>query len=156
MIKLVRIDDRLLHGQVAFAWTRSLSIETIIIANDAAVKDEFTKMTLSLAKPQGVKLLIKSVGKTIDYLNDDSKCNKNIMVIINCVADAFRLHEGVSKIDSINFGGIKKKDGAEQVSNAISLKNDEKELCKKMINDGIELEVRQVPAEGKQLINNLI
>ncbi|KOK90849.1 PTS sugar transporter subunit IIB, partial [Salmonella enterica] len=56
MIKLVRIDYRLLHGQVVFAWTRALDIDHIIVANANAAGDAFVSMSLSLAKPAGVSL----------------------------------------------------------------------------------------------------
>ena len=55
MIKLTRIDDRLLHGQVAFTWTPALSADCIVIANDKVAKDEFLKMTLNLAKPASAR-----------------------------------------------------------------------------------------------------
>ncbi|HAQ8202941.1 TPA: PTS sugar transporter subunit IIB, partial [Enterococcus faecium] len=55
MIKLVRIDHRLLHGQVVFSWSKSLNINRIIIANKEAANDEFKKMSLNLSKPTGIK-----------------------------------------------------------------------------------------------------
>ena len=69
MIKLLRIDDRLLHGQVAFSWTKVLSIESIIIVNDEVVKDEITKMTLGIAKPRGTTLVVKGVEDGIAISN---------------------------------------------------------------------------------------
>ena len=46
MIQLVRIDDRLLHGQVAYSWKSALSYEAIVIANDSATNDEIRKAAL--------------------------------------------------------------------------------------------------------------
>ena len=43
MIKLVRVDHRLLHGQVAMAWTQSLDVDCMLIANGAIMKDEIRK-----------------------------------------------------------------------------------------------------------------
>lgn len=61
MIKLVRIDHRLLHGQVVFSWTKSLSISRIIIIDDFSATDELKKISLNLSKPSGVKLNIFTV-----------------------------------------------------------------------------------------------
>ncbi|TXX29607.1 Firmicu-CTERM sorting domain-containing protein, partial [Escherichia coli] len=55
MIKLVRIDHRLLHGQVVFSWSKFFNINRIIVANDEAANDEFKKMSLNLSKPAGIK-----------------------------------------------------------------------------------------------------
>ena len=48
MIKLLRVDDRLIHGAVAFSWTKELSINLIVLANDKIAKDDFQKMTLDI------------------------------------------------------------------------------------------------------------
>ncbi len=69
MIKLVRIDYRLLHGQVVFAWTRALDIDHIIVANAKAAADAFITMSLNLAKPAGVTLDIATVEQAAEKLN---------------------------------------------------------------------------------------
>ena len=69
MIKLVRVDHRLLHGQVAFTWTSAINADCILIANDAVPKDDLRKTSLKLAKPTGVKLVMKSVEDSIDAIN---------------------------------------------------------------------------------------
>ena len=68
MIKLLRVDHRLLHGQVAMTWTQELDTNCILIACDAVVKDDVRKTTLKLARPAGVKLVIKSVDDSIEAL----------------------------------------------------------------------------------------
>ena len=66
MILLVRADDRLIHGMVAVSWTSHLQPETILVANDAVAVDEFKVMTMKMAKPAGVKLVVKTVENAID------------------------------------------------------------------------------------------
>ena len=61
MIKLLRVDHRLLHGQVVFSWVSALDPDCILVANDDVVKDELRKTTLKLGKPNGVKLVIKTL-----------------------------------------------------------------------------------------------
>ena len=51
MIKLTRIDDRLVHGQVAFTWVSSLGIDCLVVANEKIAKDEFQKMAMGLHVP---------------------------------------------------------------------------------------------------------
>ena len=60
MIKVLRVDDRLLHGQVAQSWTSFYHIDKIFIINDEVENDEFSKVTLNLAKPKNVELLFFS------------------------------------------------------------------------------------------------
>jgi mannose/fructose/N-acetylgalactosamine-specific phosphotransferase system component IIB len=156
MIKLTRIDDRLMHGQVAFTWTPALGIDCIIVANDKVAKDEFQKMTMGLAKPAGIKLLIKSLQDAVAFLNDEKNKHLKILLLINCVKDAFTLSAAVAEIRSINFGGIRGKEGSRLVSKAIALTPEDIVIIRELISKGIDLEVRQVPTDKKQFIQELI
>ena len=64
MIRLCRVDHRLLHGQVAYAWMQSLSVNCILISSDTVVADELRMAVLKMAKPAGVKLVMKSVAES--------------------------------------------------------------------------------------------
>lgn len=156
MIKLTRIDDRLVHGQVAFTWTPSLGIDCILVANDKVVKDEFQKMTLNLAKPSGIKLLIKSVGDAAVFLNDERSKALKILVLINNVKDAGTLVVLVPEITSINLGGLRSKDGSKLISKAFAVNGDDIEIIRNLLEKGIELEVRQVPTDNKKFVKELI
>ena len=156
MIKLTRIDDRLVHGQVAFTWVPALGVDCLIIANDKVAKDEFMKMTLGLAKPAGTKLLIKSIADTITYLNDEKSKSAKILLLINSVKDAYAIANDVPEIKSINFGGIRLKDGAKLISKAVAITDDDKPLIQELLSKGIELEIRQVPTDSKQMVGSLI
>ncbi|RBQ03102.1 PTS sugar transporter subunit IIB [Pedobacter miscanthi] len=156
MIKLTRIDDRLVHGQVAFTWTPSLGIDCILVANDKVVKDEFQKMTLNLAKPSGIKLLIKSVADAAVFLNDERSKALKILVLINNVKDAGTLVALVPEITSINLGGLRSKDGSKLISKAFAVNGDDIEIIRNLLEKGIELEVRQVPTDNKKFVKELI
>ena len=156
MIKLIRIDDRLVHGQVAFTWVPSLGIDCLVVANDTVAKDDFQKMTLGLAKPANVKLLIKSVADTISFLKDEKNKAAKILVLVNSVKDAAALTNGVSEINSINFGGLRAKEKAKLISKAVAVTDDDIALIKALLDKGIELEIRQVPTDEKQKMESLI
>lgn len=156
MIKLLRIDDRLVHGQVAMTWTPALSIDCLIVANDKVAKDEFIKMTLGLAKPPSAKLLIKSVADTITFLQDERSKNLKILLLVNAVKDAHTLAFALPEIASVNFGGIRTREGAKLVSKAVALTEEDITLARELIDKGVELEVRQVPTDKKQLLEGLI
>lgn len=93
MIKLVRIDYRLLHGQVVFAWTRALDIDHIIVANAKAAADAFITMSLNLAKPAGVTLDIATVEQAAEKLNSGKLDHKKVMVVLGNTAETLALVE---------------------------------------------------------------
>ncbi|MEJ0107070.1 MAG: PTS sugar transporter subunit IIB [Bacteroidota bacterium] len=156
MIKLTRIDDRLLHGQVALTWTPALGADCLLIANDKVAKDEFLKMTMGLAKPAGAKLLIKTLAETIAFLKEEKYKHLKILLLINSVNDAFTIANELPEITSINFGGIRGKDGSRLISKAIAVTDADVTVIKQMLEKGIELEIRQVPTDTKQLVQNLV
>lgn len=109
MISLVRIDDRLIHGQVAVVWTKHLGVNRILVANDQIVTNDVQKMSLRMAAPDTAKCAIMAVKDAADTLNDPRSADMKILVIVNCVADARRLIEQVPAIDRLNvanFGRI--------------------------------------------------
>lgn len=156
MVKLTRIDDRLVHGQVAFTWTPAIGVDGILVANDRTAKDEFLRMTMGLAKPAGVKLHILTIEAAIAYIRDPANKGQALLVLVDSVKDAHALAAAIPDIQSINLGGIRTKPGAKQVSKALALTENDILLIRELLTKGIELEVRQVPTDKKQPIDNLI
>lgn len=146
MIKLLRVDHRLLHGQVAMAWTQSLDSDCILIANDAVVNDNIRKTTMKLAKPNGVKLVMKNIEDSIAALNAGVTDKYKLFIVVESIEDAYRLAKGCAGIRSINLGGCKPK---EDIVKTIPVTARDEEMLKELLNDGIEIEIRQVPGEQK-------
>jgi len=156
MIKLTRIDDRLVHGQVAFTWVPALGADCLLVANDKVAKDEFQKMTLNLAKPANAKLLIKTIADAATFLNDERSAKMKVLVLVNSIKDAAALAGAVTEIKSVNFGGIRGKDGSRLISKAIAITSDDVPVIQQMLDNGIELEIRQVPTDSRQLVKDVI
>jgi fructoselysine/glucoselysine PTS system EIIB component len=156
MIKLTRIDDRLVHGQVAFTWTPALGANCLVIANDKVAGDEFLKMALKLAKPAGTKLLILSLKEAAAFLNDEKNKDLKILLLIKSVKEAAAMSAEVPEIKSINFGGIRLQEGARLITKAVAVNEDDIIIMRGLLTKGIELEIRQVPTDSKQMVANLI
>ncbi len=142
MIKLLRVDDNLLHGSVAFSWVINLKIHTIIIADDQVVNDQFMKMTLGLSKPAGVNLMILSIDDAIKKLQDIQESNLNVLAIVNSIAKADIICDHMPMIKHINIGLIRKKDNEGIQHEHMHLSNEDIELCKKLLAKGVQIEYR--------------
>ena len=81
MIKLVRLDYRLLHGQVVFSWTGHVGAQRIIVVDDDAANDEMKKSALLLSKPAGVRVNIFTVDKAIAKMPKVEQLDEKIMMI---------------------------------------------------------------------------
>lgn len=102
MITQIRVNDRLIHGQVAVVWTKELNAPLLVVANDEAAKNEVMQMTLKMAVPNGMKLLIRSVDDAINIFNDPRGADKRIFVIVNSVSDANKIAQNVENIETVN------------------------------------------------------
>ena len=102
MITQIRVDDRLIHGQVAVVWTKELNAPLLVVANDEAAKNEVMQMTLKMAVPNGMKLLIRSVDDAINIFNDPRGADKRIFVIVNSVSDANKIAQNMENIETVN------------------------------------------------------
>lgn len=156
MIKLLRVDDRLLHGQVAFAWTKSLKVNLIIVANDTIAHDEFTKMTLGLAKPQNVNLTIVEVDKAVNILNSEKGKKYSSLVIVNNLKDAHKIMMNTEELKSLNIGGLREREGSKRYTNAVTLTQEDIDLSQELIAAGYEVEIRQMPTDKKQKLQELL
>ncbi|SYG30260.1 putative PTS permease [Klebsiella pneumoniae] len=88
MITLLRVDHRLLHGQVAFSWTQYVGADCILIANDSVPGDELRKTTIKLAKPPSVKLVIKNINDSIEAIKSGVTDKYNLFIVVESVNDA--------------------------------------------------------------------
>lgn len=156
MIKLLRVDHRLLHGQVAFSWTQYIGADCILIANDNVPNDELRKTTIKLAKPPAVKLVIKNIDDAIEAIKSGVTDKYKLFIVVESVTDAWRLATAVPEITSINLGGIKAKEGSRNISKAINVMPDEISLLQSLTQAGKEIEIRQVPGDRKQLFSEAL
>ena len=147
MIKMVRVDHRLLHGQVAFAWTKTLGVDCILIANDEVAKDTLRMGALRMAAPSGVKLVIKSMEDSVANMKVGKTDKYNLFILLESIEDAYRLTEEVPEIKFINLGGIKSASDKRQISKAIFVSDKDCDLLRKMNDKDVKLEIRMVPDE---------
>ncbi|MGM0214049.1 PTS sugar transporter subunit IIB [Enterococcus sp. AZ109] len=156
MILLTRVDHRLLHGQVAFSWTQTIGADCILIANDDVPNNEIRKTTIKLAKPQGVKLVIKNIENSIAALTSGVTDKYKLFIVVESIADAYKLAEAYPEIKRINLGGIKAKDGSRSIGKSVNVLPEEEELLKELVAKGIDVDIQQVPSEKKVKVTEVL
>ncbi|AGN25355.1 PTS system mannose/fructose/sorbose family transporter subunit IIB [Erysipelothrix rhusiopathiae SY1027] len=145
MIQKIRIDDRLLHGQVAYSWKSALNYEAIVIASDDAASDPIRKQALKLAKPDGVKLAIRSIDEAIALLNNEKLKGLKVFVVTASPHDALKLYQGIDETPVCTLGGVQMKDGRKAFAPAVYFTPEELGAMDNLITLGIFVEVKQVP-----------
>lgn len=146
MIKLVRLDYRLLHGQVVFAWTRNHGIDFIVVADDETAGDDFKKMSLSLAKPAGVGLEILPTREAIRLINGGRYARKTVLLVCGNTKEALQLASEVTEIKKINYGNVAEKPGSKKYDLSVYLTPEEVANTKAIMATGVKVEMQQLPS----------
>ena len=146
MIKMLRVDHRLLHGQVGISWKSALDIDCILIANDKVPVDSLRKQAVKMAKPEGVKLVIKNIDDSISAINSGVTDKYKLFIVVETIDDAARLcHE--CGIEKLNLGGTKYQEGARSISKVVSVNDAEVQTLKALVEEGVDVEIRMVPGD---------
>ncbi len=156
VIGLARIDDRLIHGQVATRWTKETNVTRIIVVSDEVAADTVRKTLLTQVAPPGVTAHVVDVAKMIRVYNNPKYAGQRVMLLFTNPTDVERIVEGGVKITSANIGGMAFRQGKTQVNNAISVDAKDIEAFKKLNARGIELEARKVSTDPKLKMMDLI
>ncbi|EPN9190423.1 PTS mannose transporter subunit IIAB [Enterobacter roggenkampii] len=156
VIGLARIDDRLIHGQVATRWTKETNVQRIIVVSDEVAADTVRKTLLTQVAPPGVTAHVVDVAKMIRVYNNPKYAGERVMLLFTNPTDVERIVEGGVKITSVNIGGLAFRQGKTQVNNAISVDAKDIEAFNKLNARGIELEARKVSTDQKLKMMDLI
>ena len=156
VIGLARIDDRLIHGQVATRWTKETNVQRIIVVSDEVAADTVRKTLLTQVAPPGVTAHVVDVAKMIRVYNNPKYAGERVLLLFTNPTDVERIVEGGVKITSVNIGGMAFRQGKTQVNNAISVDAKDIEAFNKLNARGIELEARKVSTDQKLKMMDLI
>ena len=148
-IRLARIDDRLIHGQVATAWSKSTDISRILVVSDEVAHDELRKFLLKEAAPPGVKSNVITIKKMIDVYDNDLFEGVKVMLLFTNPEDVAQLVRAGIQFTSVNIGGMRFTDGKRMITNFVSVDDEDIKAFRYLDQKGVELEIRKVPADRK-------
>lgn len=148
MIKLVRVDHRLIHGQVGFSWTKFLEANCILIASDALMQDQLKMTAMKMAKPNDVKLVMKTIEDSAKALNSGVTDKYKLLILCESVEDVYRLAKQTETFKKINLGGMKNREDRKQVSKAVHLSETDIEMIQELLHDGYEINIQLVPDDS--------
>ena len=153
-IILARIDNRLLHGQVATQWTKAIGANLILVANDEVAGNKMRQGLMDMAAPNGVDTRYWTIQKTIDTIHKAADRQK-IFIIIESPEDALRLVEGGVPIKKVNVGNMHMSEGKRQVAGVVAVDDNDINAFKALREHGIDLEIRKVPTEATESVEKL-
>lgn len=158
MIKAMRLDERLIHGQVAVTWTTTLQATHIIVANDEVAKDDVQKVSLKMAAPGKVKVAIKPVQDAIKLIQDPRMENITAFVLVKRPEDALTLLEAIPELPYLNIGnfGMINMEGRKQYATSFAATPEEVEIIKKIIEIKPDSNYQMTPSNPPELLKNIL
>lgn len=153
-IVLTRIDNRLIHGQVATQWCGAIGANLILVANDVVAGDKLRQGLMDMAAPTYASTRYWTIEKTINTIHKASE-RQLIFIVCETPADVLRLVEGGVPIKKVNIGNMHMTQGKRQVAGSVAVDDKDVEAFRKLKDLGVELEIRRVPTEGTENIDKL-
>ncbi len=155
-IQLIRIDDRLIHGQVVIGWAGHLKTKQIILCEDSVAKNDWEKELYLSIVPQHIKAKIMTTVELAEYLKDSHLDLKKTIVLVNSPRVIENLIQLGAPINKVNVGGIHFKDGRRKILNYLYLNEEEINSFKRCIEMGVEFDCQDIPLCKRTPLRKLI
>lgn len=155
-IRNIRVDERLIHGQVATVWSHSLNVSRIAVMNDIVVKDEMMINALKVARPAGVKLSILSVQKGVRNFTAGKYDADEVLILFRNIEDVKRAVDLGMPITTFNVGNLSHKEGQLKIKKSVSLSKEDLSAIRDLSARGITITAQMIPNEPATNILELI
>lgn len=155
-IQLIRIDDRLIHGQVVIGWAGHLKTKQIILCEDSVAKNDWEKELYLSIVPENIKAKIMTTAELAEYLKDSHLDLKKTIILVNSPRVIEKLIQLGAPINKVNVGGIHFKDGRRKILNYLYLNEDEIDSFKRCIDKGVEFDCQDIPLCKRTPLRKLI
>lgn len=158
IIDALRVDERLIHGQIAMVWSRALNLDGIVVANDEAAENELQQKALKMAVPNGIKVIIKTLDDAVTLLKDKRASDMKLLVLVRTIGDALYLAKQLDNIGYLNIGNVGKSvQGDKQtLTKFVMLTTDELTNLKELVTVYPETALQNLPSDVKELASKYI
>jgi len=148
-IRLVRVDFRLMHGQVIAAWMNQVDGNAIMIINDQLAGDSFMKNVYKMAAPKGVKVGIFTLEKAMEKIrSEEYTTGKQLIVLFKSVSDAKKAFDKGFPMKELQIGGLGSGNDRVQISNQIYLNKSDTDKLMELDGKGVKVYLQAVPKEA--------
>lgn len=145
MVILIRVDDRLLHGQIICSWVPFIKADSLVVASDEAASDSLVSEIISACGCNELSVIVKSVADTVAYLNGDGGAEARVMLVVGELRDAMRLYELGMKFSSINLGNIHHEDNGRVITPSVIVNSEDEAVLRRLRDLGVSIEIRDIP-----------
>ena len=155
-VSMVRIDDRLIHGQVVLGWSRVLKPDRIAVANDRVATNSWERRFFTASVPPHIKVSFLTLEETAVELLGDIYKDESVLILFEAVRDLYTMVEKGVRLDEVNIGGLHHREGAEELLPYVFLTDEDRGLLRELVKRGVTLRAQDVPGASATVINPLV
>jgi len=144
-IELVRIDDRLIHGQVVMAWSRAVAVKRLVVIDDKVAADAIRKMLLETVAPPGIKVSVLTTEHGIEALKSNKFGSEKLLLLFTNPMTIITLIEGGIGISKVNIGGMSFSQGKTPLTKAVYVDDQDRNAFRKLHAQGVSLQIQILP-----------
>lgn len=152
----IRIDDRLIHGQVATQWTNELGATRIMVINDEVAANDVQKSVLRMAAPPNVATSIISREKALQNIKNNKYAGQRVLIVVKSPLDILYLMDHGLAVDKVNVGNMSTRDDTHHVRPTISINQTEEDAFKELLNRGVEITTIMVPGDNTAYLKDVL
>ena len=155
-IVLFRLDERLIHGQVVVAWGEYLRPERIIIFNNQVASSPWERELYMCCVPPEFQASVYNLEEASQKLSNGVFDSEKVIALVDNPADILELYKEGVRIPEVNLGGMHYGQGREKILPYLYISKEEKEIFRKLIQEGISFFCQDVPSAEKRDLKELL
>ena len=155
-VKLARIDDRLIHGQVVMAWVPHVKPDRIVVANDRVAASDWERRFYASCVPPDLKTSFFSVEEASRRLRSDLLLQEDLLVLFESGRDVLTLVRSGVAIGEVNIGGLHYREESVELLAFVFLTEEERSYLRELVKCGITLSAQDIPSNPVRVINSLV
>ncbi|PFC77232.1 PTS mannose/fructose/sorbose transporter subunit IIB [Bacillus cereus] len=152
----IRVDDRLIHGQVATRWATGLRVNRIMIIDDKVAVNDDEKSILRMAAPAGVNTSILTFEKGLNNVKNGNYKGQRVLLIVKTPEILVQLMNGGLALKEVNVGNMSSRPGTTQIKKSISMTENEKVAVQQLLSQDVKVTAQMVPEESDASIEGFL
>ncbi len=156
MIVFVRIDDRLIHGQVVEGWVNFLKATMLLVADDRVAANVLQRSIMELAVPQGLKVVIGRVDEICRQLRSGAFNAERAILLFSNPADVLIAVRSGMECRSLNIGGMHYVPGKRKLIDVLAINDADLDAFRELTGAGVKIDVQTVPTQRPLPLQKLL
>lgn len=156
MIVLIRIDDRLIHGQLVEGWMNYLKANCVLVANDAVASNTLQRTIMEMSAPQGLKVFIGTVEEVCGRSRAAGHDAEHAIVVFSNPVDVLRALDAGMECRTLNIGGMHYVPGKRKLMDILSVNDADLKALRAISDRGVKIDIQAVPTQRPMPLEKIL